>query len=159
MYYIVESVKEYRDTESVMNESPYLSFDHCIILMICIIFFLVFVIQMTIFDFYKKPSIYELELLNEFKKTGNGGACTDAAPQDSTCTSSTNTPEETTSGGDKKRSMIYQDAIIVLLYTNILYYASSYLSDVGMIFITIVFGICVVFYRNSYRLLFSPKTF
>ena len=51
------------------DENHQFNIEHVITVMIVIIFCLVFIIFLTILDFYKKPSIYELELLNEFKSS------------------------------------------------------------------------------------------
>lgn len=113
----------------LQTEHENISFDHLIIFLICIVFFMLFVIQMTIFDFYKKPSIYELELLNEFKKSH--GHC--------------ETKEETKceEKSDNRNVYIYRDILYFIIYINIMYFCSIYLNDIinaiiGVIIISVI---------------------
>lgn len=117
------------------NENDHqFSIEHFITMMIVIIFCLIFIIFLTIFDFYKKPSIYELELLNEFKS--------------SHCQNKTNTGCEETKDEDpenkknKRLLLIYQDLLYSVIYIVILYLISlTYLPEpiIGFIAILLIF--------------------
>ena len=115
--------------------------DHIILVIIGVIFFLVFIIQMTIFDFYKRPSIYEIELFNEFKKRncGSVGAkCSDSCG----C-----------SGSDKHKKEnynFYKDIVFFILYVNVMYVLSLYLSEMYMMISAIVFTLSMLVTKQSY---------
>ena len=115
------------------DENHQFNIEHVITVMIVIIFCLVFIIFLTILDFYKKPSIYELELLNEFKS--------------SNCSQRNNSCEEEKKECKKKKHnkrflLIYQDILYSLLYIIILYIISlTYLPEpiIGFIAIFLIF--------------------
>lgn len=115
------------------TETHHFNIEHFITIMIVIIFCLIFIIFLTIFDFYKKPSIYELELLNEFKS--------------SNCTQSSNTCSEDSSGcpdKNKRLMLIYQDILYLIVYIIILYVISlTYLPEpiIGVIAVLLIFGL------------------
>lgn len=117
------------------NDTGQFSIEHFITMMIVIIFCLIFIIFLTIFDFYKKPSIYELELLNEFKS--------------SHCKNNTNTKgcEEENDGQEdnaknKRLLLIYQDILYSLVYIIVLYAISlTYLPEpiIGFVAVLLIF--------------------
>lgn len=135
-----------------IDKESYISFDHVIVLVICIIFFMVFVIQMTIFDYYKKPSIYELELFNEFRR------CSDTK-KDCESVSEKHTPcgcesENSTSISHHKKSIydsaiFYKDIIMVIVYLNLMYICSYYVSET-MMSVTAIFILSALSYYKFY---------
>lgn len=108
--------------------------EHFITIMIVIIFCLIFIIFLTIFDFYKKPSIYELELLNEFKSSNcskNNNNCDETKD------------EEPENKKNKRLLLIYQDILYCIFYIIILYLISlTYLPEpiIGFIAILLIFA-------------------
>ena len=114
-----------------MVESHF-SIEHLITIMIVIIFCLIFIIFLTILDFYKKPSIYELELLNEFKSSN----CTNS---NTNCTESSTCPDK-----NKRWILIYQDILYLIVYIIILYAISlTYLPDpiIGIIAVLLIYAL------------------
>lgn len=116
--------------------------DYIILIIIGVIFFMVFVIQMTIFDFYKRPSIYEIELYNEFKKRNStcnpGPGCNSTAPENSQ-------PKEKTHNHN-----FYKDIVFFVLYINIMYILSFYLSDIFLILFGTGITLLLLFTKQSY---------
>lgn len=129
-------------------------FDYIIIIIICIIFFLVFVIQMTIFDFYKRPSIYELEIYNEFKKKSG---CSHPCKSGGCKCSSGGGEEKTTQEGPELFSKsyteanFYKDIIYFIVYINIMYFSSLFFSDFVLTFIGIIL-ISIMLYIKHFSL-------
>ena len=118
------------------NDTGQFSIEHFITMMIVIIFCLIFIIFLTIFDFYKKPSIYELELLNEFKSSHcknntNTNTCDDT---------NQDCPED--GAKNKRLILIYQDILYSLVYIIVLYAISlTYLPEpiIGFVAILLIF--------------------
>ena len=109
--------------------------EHFITIMIVIIFCLIFIIFLTIFDFYKKPSIYELELLNEFKSSN-------CSQKNSDTNNNTECPDK-----NKRIMLIYQDILYLIVYIVILYAISlTYLPDpiIGVIAVLLIFALLKV---------------
>ena len=137
--------------ESHNNTQPYAQHhennhyaDYIILIIIGVIFFMVFVIQMTIFDFYKRPSIYEIELYNEFKKRNS--SCNSAPGCNSNTTSSENThPKDKTHNHN-----FYKDIVFFVLYINIMYVLSFYLSDIFLILFGTGITFLLLFTKQSY---------
>lgn len=119
------------------DENHQFNIEHVITVMIVIIFCLVFIIFLTILDFYKKPSIYELELLNEFKSSN-------CSQKNNPCEEEKKKEEEECKKKkhNKRFLLIYQDILYSLLYIIILYIISlTYLPEpiIGFIAIFLIF--------------------
>lgn len=116
---------------------------HILTVMIVIIFCLLFVIFLTLFDYYKKPSIYELELLNEYKST--------CESKNNSCNSK-NDKEDCEENKDKKENeknkrmlLIYQDVFYLIFYVIALYLLSlTFIPESIIGFIAIFMIVCIV---------------
>ena len=139
-------------SDEIHKNESYLSFDHVIVLVVCIIFFLVFVIQMTIFDYYKKPSIYEIELFNEFRRsTDDKKNCGDTSTKTVQC--GCDTENSTSRHHDRSiydSAMFYKDIIMIILYINILFVCSYYFSETMMSIIAIIILSALSYYKFHY---------
>ena len=132
-------------------------FDSLILLIIGIIFFLVFVIQMTIFDFYKKPSIYELELCRELKNNNTNNNCVRPG-NNNRCPSSTskkiiecNDDENEDFPGQTPRVLknknIYRDILFFVVYLNIIYFLSLSFSDAILTPLGVIIIIIMLYFK------------
>lgn len=130
------------------STSQEFSIENFITIMIVIIFCLIFIIFLTIFDFYKKPSIYELELLNEFKSSN----CNKTQNNHKPCNDSSNdTPNDDENKKNKRLILIYQDILYLLFYIIILYLISlTYLPEplIGFVAILLIFCLLKIKKRN-----------
>ena len=136
-----------------------ITFDHVMVLLVCIIFFLLFVVIMTIFDFYKKPSIYELEILNELKRSSQESSTTSCSATTKKNTSTNVNPNTTNSSCDRcdqypiycgttsfdndtlnqpEKHDVYKDVCIFIVYANIMYAGSLVLNDFFLALLGIV---------------------
>lgn len=147
MFYNVHNENNDSHQTSTTHE---FSVENFITIMIVIIFCLIFIIFLTIFDFYKKPSIYELELLNEFKSSNcnktqnNHKPCNDSSEHN-------NTSNDDENKKNKRLILIYQDILYLLFYIIILYLISlTYLPEplIGFIAILLIFCLLKIKKRN-----------
>ena len=131
-------------------------FDSLILIIIGIIFFLVFVIQMTIFDFYKKPSIYELELCRELKSNHHNN-CAKPPPScnqhrcslDNKIIETSTSEEKDSNCKDRvgKNKNIYKDILFFVVYINIIYVLSLTFSDAILAPLGVVIIIMMLYFK------------
>lgn len=126
------------EIENDENNSNVNSF---ITVMIGIIFCLIVIIFLTIFDFYKKPSLYELELLNEYKKLD----CNQPEECKESDTSSNNIHKK-----NKRWLSIYEDILYLIGYIIVLYLISlTYLPEPVIGFIAILLILLFLKIKNK----------